>query len=297
MGRYACTAYSQQAHWQSVCTHVPCLQHGIATSNMLIPSKCEGMRLMLNSGHQAGDHLAVPEPLGNAVCMVAVVALQHTNLISPLELHAANGAPTYTDCVTDQLGNTLHRTISTGMQALIFRLHGYEYMCSVQQLLKSLLQMQNLKQDSRPQGMSNQRHGLCHTDRQSRRDVTCTNANSSSHSQITGTSHAQASAAINSLLCAGLLAVVRLVLCICSLAQALHDVVGRPSAHHPHCVPQGLQLLHTHHLHFPPEKLYAHAPQSKTFLRHYTIRITRPNPTLHKLLQMTSSAWSTAHAD
>ena len=105
-----------------------------------------------------------------------------------------------------------------------------------------LVQMQNLKQDSRAQGMSKQRHELCHKSRQNRQDVT----NTGVQMQITITSHAQPSAAINLLLCAGLLAMVRLVLCICGLAQALHDVVGCPSAHHPHCVPQGLQLLHTH---------------------------------------------------
>lgn len=51
------------------------------------------MRLMLCTTQQAGDHLAMPEPLSNAVCMVAVVALQHTDLISSLKLHATNGAP------------------------------------------------------------------------------------------------------------------------------------------------------------------------------------------------------------
>ena len=52
--------------------------------------------------------------------------------------------------------------------------HKYEYMCSVQQLFKSRLQMQNLKQDSRPQGMSKRRHELCHNSRQSWQDVTNT---------------------------------------------------------------------------------------------------------------------------
>ncbi len=128
---------------------------------------------MLNSRHQAGDHLAVPEPLGNAVCMVAVVALQHTNLISSLKLHATNRAPTYTDCVTVSLGKTLHCTLQLACKLCSSGCMGMSIcaMC-LQQLFKSLLQLQNLKQDSRPQGMSNRRHEQSHTSRQSWQDAT-----------------------------------------------------------------------------------------------------------------------------
>ena len=86
---------------------------------------------MSSSRQQAGDYLAVPEPLGNAVCMVAVVALQHTNLICSFKLHATNGTPANTNRVTNQLDKILHCTLSTGMPAFIFRLHGHDDICDI----------------------------------------------------------------------------------------------------------------------------------------------------------------------